>query len=66
MSAWLDAVALEAAEVLAGKERKHLIMVKETPDNGEWKVILCFIQSINRLQWESQLYSRTMLQDEYR
>ncbi len=57
MSRWLDAVASEATEVLAGEE---------TPDNGEWKVILCFTQSINRLQLESQLYPRTMLQDESR
>ena len=55
MSAQLDAVALEAVEVLAGDE---------TPGNGEQKVILCFTQSINGLQWESQLYLRTMLQDE--
>ncbi len=53
----LDAVASEATEALAEEE---------TPDNGEWKVILCFTQSINRLQRESQLYPRTMLQDESR
>ncbi len=52
MSMWLDAVASEAMEVLAGEE---------TPGNGEQKVILCFTQSINRLQQESQLYSRTIL-----
>ncbi len=57
MSAWLDAVALEAAEVLAEEE---------TPGNGEQKVILCFTQSINGLQRESQLYPRTMLHDESR
>ena len=53
----LDAVALEATEALAGEE---------TPGNGERKVILCFAQSINGLQQESQLYPRTMLQDEFR
>ncbi len=53
----LDAVASEAMEVLAGEG---------TPDNGERKVILCFTQSINGLQRESQLYPRTMLQDESR
>ncbi len=37
-----------------------------TPGNGEQKVMLCFTQSINRFQWESQLYPRTMLQDESR
>ncbi len=57
MCMWLDAVAPEAAEVLAGEE---------TPGDGEQKVILCFTQSINGLQWESQLYPRTMLQDESR
>ncbi len=57
MSTQLDAVATETAEVLAGEE---------TPGNGEWKVILCFTQSINGLQQESQLYPRTMLQDESR
>ncbi len=57
MSAQLDAVASEAAEALAEGE---------TPGNGEWKVILCFTQSINGLQRESQLYPRTMLQDESR
>ena len=57
MSARLDAVALDATEVLTGEE---------TPGNGEWKVILCFTQSINGLQWESQLYPRTMLHDESR
>ena len=54
---WLDAVASDAVEALAGEE---------TPGNGEWKVILCFAQSINGLQRESQLYPRTMLQDESR
>ncbi len=44
MSVWLDAVASEAMEALAEEE---------TPGNGERKVILCFIQSINRLQQES-------------
>ncbi len=44
MSVRLDAVASEAAEALTGEE---------TPGNGEWKVILCFAQSINRLQRES-------------
>ena len=39
---------------------------EETSDNFEWKVILCFTQSINRLQRESQLYPRTILQDESR
>ncbi len=53
----LDAVASEALEVLAEEE---------TPGNGEWKVILCFTQSINGLQRESQLYPRTMLHDESR
>ncbi len=53
MSMRLDAVASEAMEVLAEEE---------TPGNGEWKVILCFTQSINGLQWES----RTMLHDESR
>ncbi len=57
MSAWLDAVASEATEVLAEEE---------TPGNGEQKVILCFTQSINGLQGESQLYPRTMLHDESR
>ncbi len=57
MYAQLDAVASEAEEVLAGEE---------TPGNGEWKVILCFAQSINGLQQESQLYPRTMSQDESR
>ncbi len=57
MSAQLDAVASEATEALAGEE---------TSCNGEWKVILCFTQSINRLQQESQLHPRTMLQDESR
>ncbi len=57
MSARLDAVASEAAEALTGEE---------TPSNGERKVILCFAQSINGLQRESQLYPRTMLQDESR
>ena len=57
MSARLDTVASDAAEALAGKE---------TPGNGERKVILCFAQSINGLQWESQLYPRTMFQDESR
>ncbi len=57
MSAWLDAVASEATEALTGEE---------TPGNGERKVILCFAQSINGLQRESQLYPRTMLQDESR
>ncbi len=57
MSARLDAVASEAAEALTREE---------TPGNGERKVILCFAQSINRLQRESQLYPRTMLQDESR
>ncbi len=57
MSARLDAVALEAMEALAEGE---------TPGNGERKVILCFTQSINGLQRESQLYPRTMLQDESR
>ncbi len=57
MSAQLDAVVSEAAEALAGEE---------TPGNGEQKVILCFTQSINKLQQESQLYPRTMLQDESR
>ncbi len=57
MSAWLDAVALEAAEALAEEE---------TPGNGERNVILCFTQSINGLQRESQLYPRTMLHDESR
>ncbi len=53
----LDAVASEAEEALAEEE---------TPGNGEQKVILCFAQSINGLQQKSQLYSRTMLQDESR
>ncbi len=53
MSMPLDAVASEATEALAEEE---------TPGNGEWKVILCFTQSINGLQWES----RTMLHDESR
>ncbi len=53
----LDAVSSETTEALA---------VEETPGNGEQKVILCFTQSINGLQWESQLYPRTMLQDEFR
>ncbi len=53
----LDAVALETTETLAREE---------TSGNGEQKVILCFTQSINRLQRESQLYPRTMLQDESR
>ncbi len=57
MSVQLDAVASEAMEALAEEE---------TPGNGEQKVILCFTQSINGLQWESQLYPRTMLQDESR
>ena len=57
MSAWLDAVASEATEAL---------VEEETPGNGEWKVILCFAQSINGLQRESQLYPRKMLQDESR
>ncbi len=57
MSVRLDAVASEAMEVLAEEE---------TPGNSEWKVILCFTQSINGLQWESQLYPRTMLHDESR
>ncbi len=57
MSTQLDAVASEATEVLAGKE---------ISGNGERKVILCFTQSINGLQQESQLYPRTMLQDESR
>ena len=57
MSMRLDAVASDAAEALAGEE---------TPGNGERKVILCFAQSINGLQRESQLYPRTMLQDESR
>ena len=57
MSTRLDAVASEAAEALTGEE---------TPGNGEQKVILCFAQSINGLQRESQLYPRTMLQDESR
>ncbi len=57
ISARLDAVASDTVEALAGKE---------TPGNGEQKVILCFTQSINRLQQESQLYPRTMLQDESR
>ena len=57
MSTRLDAVASDAVEVLAWEE---------TPGNGEQKVILCFAQSINGLQWESQLYPRTMLQDESR
>ncbi len=57
MSAQLDAVASEAAEALTGEE---------TPGNGERKVILCFAQSINGLQQESQLYPRTMLHDESR
>ncbi len=57
MSMRIDAVALEVMEALAEEE---------TPSNGEWKVILCFTQSINRLQWESQLYPRTILQDESR
>ncbi len=51
MSTWLDAVASEAVEALVGEE---------TFGNGEQKVILCFTQSMNRLQWESQLYPRTM------
>ncbi len=41
MSTRLDVVASEATEVLAGAD---------TPGNSEWKVILCFTQSINRLQ----------------
>ncbi len=57
MSTQLDAVASEAVEALTRKE---------TSGNGEWKVILCFTQSINELQRESQLYPRTMLQDESR
>ncbi len=57
MSTQLDTVASESTEVLAREE---------TPGNGEWKVILCFTQSINGLQWESQLYPRTILQDESR
>ncbi len=57
MSMRLDAVASDTMEVLAGKE---------TPSNGERKVILCFAQSINGLQQESQLYPRTMLHDESR
>ncbi len=57
MSTQLDAVALETVEALAGEK---------TPGNSEWKVILCFTQSISRLQWESQLYPRTMLQNESR
>ncbi len=57
MSAQLDAVASEATEALAEEE---------TPRNGEWNVILFFTQSINGLQRESQLYPRTMLQDESR
>ncbi len=40
MSTRLDAVALEAAEALAEEE---------TSGNGEWKVILCFTQSIKFL-----------------
>ncbi len=57
LSMRLDTVASEATEVLAREE---------THGNGERKVILCFAQSINRLQWESQLYLRTILQDESR
>ncbi len=57
ISVQLDVVTLEATEVLAGEE---------TSGNGEQKVILCFTQSINRFQQESQLYPRTMLQDESR
>ncbi len=57
MSMQLDAVVSEAMEALAEEE---------TPGNGEWKVMLCFTQSINGLQQESQLYPRTMLQDESR
>ncbi len=53
----VDAVASDAAEALTGEE---------TPGNGERKVILCFAQSMNGLQRESQLYPRTMLQDESR
>ncbi len=53
----LDAVASGAAKALAGEETSH---------NSEQKVILCFTQSINGLQRESQLYPRTMLYDESR
>ncbi len=53
----LDAVASEATEALAEEE---------TPGNDEQNVILCFTQSINGLQQESQLYPRTMLHDESR
>ncbi len=48
MSTQLDTVASEAAEVLAREE---------TPGNGEWKVILCFTQSINGLQWGEPVVS---------
>ena len=51
MRAWAE--ALEAME-------------EESSDNFERKVILCFTQSINGLQRESQLYPRTILQDESR
>ena len=36
--------------------------IKESVCNGEWKLILPNTQSINRLQWVSQLCPSTVIQ----